>query len=108
MALFEHEVDHVIAEKHGGQTTSDNLAFACFECNRYKGSDVASFDPHTGELTPLFNPRTEIWRTHFTRDAGLIVPLTSVGRVTVKLLRLNNEQRLRRRNDLVDVGRYPR
>ncbi len=24
-ALFAHEVDHVVAEKHGGTTTEDNL-----------------------------------------------------------------------------------
>lgn len=31
--LVPHEVDHVIAEKHGGQTTEDNLALACTLCN---------------------------------------------------------------------------
>ena len=28
------EVDHVIGEKHRGPTTADNLACACFHCNR--------------------------------------------------------------------------
>ena len=32
-----HEIDHVIAEKHGGTTTADNLAFACKLCNTFKG-----------------------------------------------------------------------
>ena len=36
-----HEIDHVIAEKHGGATTLDNLAYACAQCNRNKGSDIA-------------------------------------------------------------------
>jgi 5-methylcytosine-specific restriction endonuclease McrA len=40
--LVPHEVDHVIAEKHGGQTTKENLALACTLCNKYKGSDLAS------------------------------------------------------------------
>jgi 5-methylcytosine-specific restriction endonuclease McrA len=31
-----HEVDHAIAEKHGGATTEDNLAFACKICNTFK------------------------------------------------------------------------
>ncbi len=31
------EVDHVIAEKHGGATHEANLALSCFYCNRYKG-----------------------------------------------------------------------
>ncbi len=29
MALAAHQIDHVIAEKHGGQTTAENLALAC-------------------------------------------------------------------------------
>jgi 5-methylcytosine-specific restriction endonuclease McrA len=29
IAFYPHEVDHVIAEKHGGATELDNLAFAC-------------------------------------------------------------------------------
>jgi 5-methylcytosine-specific restriction endonuclease McrA len=29
-AFFSHEADHIIAEKHGGVTTSENLALACF------------------------------------------------------------------------------
>lgn len=28
VCFFPHEIDHVIAEKHGGKTESDNLAFA--------------------------------------------------------------------------------
>ena len=37
--LFAHEIDHIFAEKHGGQTEIENLGLACGECNRYKGSD---------------------------------------------------------------------
>ena len=36
---FGCEVDHVVSEKHGGQTVAENLAYACLACNRYKGSD---------------------------------------------------------------------
>jgi 5-methylcytosine-specific restriction endonuclease McrA len=38
-AFFPHEPDHIIANKHGGQSSADNLALACFDCNRFKGSD---------------------------------------------------------------------
>ncbi len=37
-----HEVDHVLAEKHGGRTEAENLAYACFHCNEL----VASFSLH--------------------------------------------------------------
>jgi len=55
ISFYPHEVDHVVALKHGGETSLDNLAFACFQCNRHKGSDIASMDPQTGAITPLFN-----------------------------------------------------
>jgi 5-methylcytosine-specific restriction endonuclease McrA len=39
-AFFPHEPDHLIALKHGGTTIAANLALACFNCNRFKGSDI--------------------------------------------------------------------
>ncbi len=106
VSFFPHEVDHVIAQKHRGQTALDNLALACFECSRYKGSDIASFDPETGQLTALFNPCTQQWSAHFRYDAGLIVPLTPEARVTVLLLRLNDATRIQERIALnVNSGR---
>jgi hypothetical protein len=94
VAFFPHEVDHVIAEKHGGAANLDNLAFACWRCNRHKGSDLTSFDPETGQLSPLFNPRTQVWIEHFTYESRRIVGLTLAGRTTVHLLRLNSKERL--------------
>ncbi|MGF1493943.1 MAG: HNH endonuclease [Microcoleaceae cyanobacterium] len=56
LSFYSHEIDHVIALKHGGKTTIENLAYACWRCNRYKGSDLGSFDPETQEFSFLFNP----------------------------------------------------
>lgn len=53
------QVDHIISEKHDGATESENLAYACALCNRSKGSDIGSIAASTGELTRLFNPRTD-------------------------------------------------
>ena len=106
-AIFPHEPDHLIALKHGGETTSANLALACFDCNRFKGSDIASVDPQTGELVGLFNPRTQAWSDHFQFRAGVIVPLTAVGRVTEKVLRLNLGSRVEVRERLIALGEYP-
>lgn len=97
VAFFPHEVDHVIAEKHGGTTTIDNLAFACWRCNRHKGSDLTSFDPQTQILSPLFNPRTQVWTEHFAYEGKRIVGMTPEGRTTISLLRLNSEERFRER-----------
>jgi 5-methylcytosine-specific restriction endonuclease McrA len=51
LSFYGHEVDHVIALKHQGETISENLAYACWRCNRYKGSDLGSFDPQTNEFS---------------------------------------------------------
>ena len=106
-AFFPHEPDHLIALKHGGETTSANLALACFDCNRFKGSDIASLDPITGKLVALFNPRTQRWTDHFELRGGVIVPLTEVGRVTEKLLQLNLGSRVEVRERLAAIGAYP-
>jgi 5-methylcytosine-specific restriction endonuclease McrA len=29
LSLAKHQIDHVIAEKHGGETGSENLALSC-------------------------------------------------------------------------------
>ena len=34
VSIYSHEVDHIIALKHGGQTRADNLALSCLSCNR--------------------------------------------------------------------------
>jgi 5-methylcytosine-specific restriction endonuclease McrA len=56
-----YEIDHIIAEQHVGQTELENLAYACFDCNKHKGPNIASVDPRTGMRTWLFifNPRTD-------------------------------------------------
>ena len=105
--FFPHEPDHLIARKHGGKTLSENLALACFDCNRFKGADIASIDANTGELVRLFKPRTQSWSEHFKLEGGLIVPLTAVGRVTDQLLRLNLPIRVEIRQRLTALGKYP-
>ena len=97
VAFFPHEVDHVIAEKHGGATDIGNLALACWPCNRHKGSDLTSFDPQTRQLSPLFNPRTQVWTEHFAYEGERMIGLTPEGRTTINLLRLNSEERLSER-----------
>ena len=64
-SFFAFEMEHIIAVKHGGSSSLDNLALACPYCNRAKGTDLGSLDPATGTLTPFFNPRTQPWHEHF-------------------------------------------
>jgi hypothetical protein len=100
LSFFPHEIDHVIAAKHVGKTVSDNLALTCWRCNRHKGSDLGSFDPQTEEFSFLFNPPTQRWNDHFVPDDPQINGCTPEGRTTVKLLRLNTDERLAERTRL--------
>jgi hypothetical protein len=102
-----HQVDHVIALKHGGQTVSENLALACALCNNAKGSDIASIDPMTREVALLYNPRAQRWQEHFQLVDLHIVGLTPTGRATAALMQLNDEQRLLDRQTLMAAGLYP-
>lgn len=106
-SIYSHEVDHIIALKHGGQTTPENLVLACLPCNRHKGSDLTSLDPFTGEITPLFNPRTQTWSEHFQLNGGAIQGLTAIGRTTLFLLKMNEPSRLQLRQALASQGLYP-
>ncbi len=106
-AAHQHEPDHIVPLQHGGQTDVDNLALACLRCNRYKGPNVGSFDPETGKLVPFFNPRTQCWHDHFEHDGPIIRPLTPQGRVTVKILRLNDAARVEERQRLIVAKLYP-
>ncbi len=96
-----YEVDHVIAEQHGGKTELENLAYACMMCNRRKGPNIASIDPDTRTITPLYNPRTQNWGEHFRlHEDGTIAGLTAEGRATVRLLELNEPERVQERATL--------
>ena len=106
-SIYSHEVDHAIALKHGGKTNPENLVLACLPCNRHKGSDLTSLDPLTGEITPLFNPRTQTWSAHFQLDGGFIQGLTAIGRTTLFLLKINEASRVQLRHALASQGLYP-
>ncbi len=104
---FPHEVDHIISRKHGGESDLDNLAFACYLCNRYKGSDIASLDSLTHKLIRLFHPRQDRWEEHFRINGAIPEPLTPTGAATAGLLRLNTAPRVVERQMLQSLTRYP-
>lgn len=94
VAFVSHQVDHVIAEKHGGLTEENNLAVACALCNKLKGTDLTSRDLQTGAITALCNPRQDNWREHFEIRDGESISLTPQAAVTIKLLQLNRRERV--------------
>ncbi|MCU0477064.1 MAG: HNH endonuclease [Anaerolineae bacterium] len=105
--FFSFEVDHILAEKHGGLSVFDNLALSCPDCNAFKGSDFASIDPDTGLVTLLFNPRADSWDDHFGLDRHIVIAHTPTGRVTLKLLKINSRERLEDRLIYLQLGTYP-
>ena len=105
-SFLTFEIEHIVAEKHGGATTIENLGLSCPFCNRYKGTDLGSLDSETGQLTPFFNPRKHIWIKHFRLDDARILPLSAEGRVTVAILQFNHPDRMLEREQLILAGQY--
>jgi len=101
------EVDQVISVRHGGLTVAENLAWACFHCNRHKGTDLGSISAPTGMLTRFYNPRSHGWKEHFSWNEARIEPLTDIGEVTERLLDFKHSERTAFRKLLAEAGRYP-
>lgn len=97
-------VEHIIARQHGGLTESDNLTLACGCCNFHKGPNIASLDPDSRQLVPLFHPRRDLWSDHFAWEGTILVGRTAIGRATVQLLAMNNWQRIEVRENLQMAG----
>jgi hypothetical protein len=104
------EIEHVIAQQHGGPTALGNLAYACLQCNRHKGPNLPSIDRKTSRsrLVRLFSPRKHRWSYHFKLDGGEIVGRTPIGRVTVAVMALNLPERVELRAALVAEGEISR
>ena len=98
------QIDHIIAEQHGGETALENLAFACPRCNRYKGPNIAGVDSQSGQLVRLFNPRTDDWIEHFQLVGHRLVGHTAIGRATVQVLAMNAEELVSFRMALLQAG----
>jgi hypothetical protein len=94
-------VEHVIAKQHEGGDELENLCWSCSRCNLHKGTNIASIDRYTGELTALYHPRNQLWCDHFEFRDARIVGKTAIGRITVQLLHMNDNQRLGLRRDLI-------
>ncbi len=106
-SFLSFQVDHIIAEKHGGGIEIENLAYSCPQCNYCKGSDLVTFLDSYQDLVPLFNPRTQLWDEHFYIRKGEIIGLSRMGEATIKLLQFNFPERLIQRKILMEGGFYP-
>ncbi|MBD2300623.1 MULTISPECIES: HNH endonuclease [Nostocales] len=102
-------VDHVIPLAKGGANSIDNLALACFHCNRKKSDKIKVFDENTSSEIPLFNPRTDNWTEHFiwSKDTLYLIGLTPIGCATVAALAFNRERIINIRAADREIGRHP-
>jgi len=101
------EIDHITSRKHHGPTVASNLCISCYYCNSFKGSDLTSLDAVTCKITPLFHPRRHKWTKHFHWEGAYLVGRTTIGRVTVALLHINDEYRVKLREMLIAESAFP-
>jgi HNH endonuclease len=97
-SFYNFQIDHIISLKHGGTTTLENLAYSCFPCNNNKGSDIGSVLLPNRQFVRFFNPRTDIWDEHFSMESGVLYSQSLIGEVTIKLLKINDIDRIIERN----------
>jgi len=98
------QMDHIIAEKHGGPTALENLALSCFFYDTYKGPNLSGLDPQGGALTRLFHPQQDRWSEHFRWNGSRLVGLPAAGRTTIAVLRMNRDDAVTVRQALLEEG----
>jgi hypothetical protein len=107
LAPVPFQIDHIVAQQHGGETVESNLALACLRCNTHKGPNIAGIDPVTGEIVPLFHPRKQQWDRHFRWEGPILTGVTPSARATIEVLDINNAVRLALRASLMEEGLFP-
>ncbi len=93
----QFQIEHVIPRQHGGNDDASNLALACLNCNVHKGPNLVGIDPETERIERLFDPRNNSWEEHFEVVAPHIMGTSPCGRATVRVLKMNSENRIRLR-----------
>lgn len=106
-SFIRFQVDHIISLRHGGSNDLENLALSCPLCNSAKGTDLGTIIEPGGPIVRLFNPRLDNWFEHFDTSEGLIHPKSEIASATIKLLDLNNVNRILERLDLIAAGLFP-
>lgn len=89
-------IEHIIARQHGGTDDPANLALCCHWCNYFKGTNIATLIRE--KLTPLYHPRRDKWEEHFVVYESIITGITAVGEGTVRLLHMNDDERVQIRS----------
>ena len=104
-----HSIEHILPKIKKGSDELENLALACQGCNSYKSDKIEAVDSFTKRISPLYNPRTDIWKDHFiwSDDYLEIIGTTAKGRATINLLKLNRQGVINLRTVLISYGEHP-
>jgi hypothetical protein len=97
-------VEHVRPKKHGGTDAESNLCLACNHCNLHKASNLTGIDSLTDTIARLFDPRNDDWHQHFAFKGARVVGRTAIGRATVRVLSMNDSERVELRLHLIESG----
>lgn len=100
------QVDHIVAQQHGGETILENLAWSCLHCNKHKGPNIAGIDPVTRQLVALFHPRRQHWDRHFTWSRAILHGRTRSARATIRVLAISAPDAVAFRAELMDEGAF--
>ena len=103
------QIDHIMPLSIGGSDDEANLWLLCPSCNLAKGKHSEGQDELTDKIVPLFNPRTQNWNEHFewSSDTLSIMGKSAVGRVTVRIAKLNSDLHRRVRANWIRAGVHP-
>lgn len=103
---FPFHIEHIIPIQLNGNSELTNLCLSCSNCNWAKGPNIAGY--LDGKLYPLFHPRKQSWERHFEWDQTILVGRTQIGRVTIQVLNINDDSRIKLRENLLFEGRFPK
>lgn len=104
-SYYGFQCDHIISWRHKGLTNLENLAFACLDCNRNKGTDLGTIISGSPTIVRFYNPRIDDWDEHFEmQETGLIEPISEIGTATVQFLDINHPDRIIERQLLIRLG----
>jgi hypothetical protein len=105
--LIKFHVEHIRSSKHGGSDDLENLAYACPDCNLFKGTDLGTILGEDETFTRFFNPRKDVWEEHFKVVDCTIYPNTEIGEATIKIFQMNKPERTELRQLFAEDGLYP-
>jgi hypothetical protein len=102
-------IEHIIPKIKNGTDELDNLAFSCSGCNGHKYDYTDGYDAVIGELAQLYNPRQQLWVSHFvwSIDFTEIIGISPIGRATIDRLYLNRQGVINFRRVLRAMNLHP-